>query len=972
MVKKEEDSITVEYLKHHETFNKKYIDGKTLVLMQVGKFYESYFDGTHGPDTSKLEEITDAIASRRNKSIEAISIKNPIMWGVPTESTNKYFPLLLNAGYYLVIFDQVGVGKNITRELAAVYSPSTYLNNIYKPDSNYITGVYLEEILSKTNKKFLYYCGIVATDLSTGCVYVHEALSTDEDRDFGFDEVNRFINTLQPKEVIVFKNNISILDEDILKTFNLNTRSHQIKEVDQVKLKIPYQRKILEDIYLKKKSLISIFETVGIEKDIYAKNALVLLLEFISNQSLNLIKELDIPTHLFSANYLTLGNDAITQLDIIPPFSMNKDTISDTKIRTLIDIINVASTPMGKRFVKRCITSPYINSKKLNEIYKIVDILMQNNFFKGVDIFLAKIKDVERYERKLIMGTLHPMSMVELMTSYVVIFDMFKHIKSNNTAAAFIQTASLRKKIEKFNKKLDGLIDKDKAKLYTIDKIKQNIFKKGIYPNIDKLEEEIGLSENSMYQLLDILDGYINDKPEKMISLKSDKIGSHYYKLTSKRCELLEAKLNDIEEIELEDMTINVKDLSFDYNKNDVKITSPFLKAQAKDINGLREKITAETLKKYQELMKEFIDEFSECLKDTNKMVTQIDYYICIAKVASEHNYCRPTIDETAEDSYIECKNLRHPVVERIIDTEYIPHDVTVGKDLKGMILYGLNNSGKSILMRAIGISVIMAQAGFYVSASQFKYRPYESLYTRIIGTDNLLEGKGFFTCEMIETKSILKRADNRILVLSDELCRGTESLSGTAIVGSVVLNLVKRNASLIFTSHLHDLFDLDKIKECQQIKAFHLSTDIVDGKITYDRKLLDGYGLRNYGLIVANNIIDDKEFSQTALEIQNILMDKKEKQSRYNSSLIINKCDICGIGKSSKLETHHINHQKDCDEKGFVKTSGKEHIKKNDIFNLISVCQKCHDKIHADVIEVEGYKASSEGKKLIVNRKIK
>src|SRR5438067_1033455 len=125
MPKKGEDSITVEYLKHHETYDQKYIKGKTLVLMQVGSFYECYNCGENfGPDLFKIEEITDDVVSRRNKKIDKISLSNPLMWGVPLESVHKYFPLLLNEGYYLVIFDQVGTGKDIKRELKTIYSPT--------------------------------------------------------------------------------------------------------------------------------------------------------------------------------------------------------------------------------------------------------------------------------------------------------------------------------------------------------------------------------------------------------------------------------------------------------------------------------------------------------------------------------------------------------------------------------------------------------------------------------------------------------------------------------------------------------------------------------------------------------------------------------------------------------------------------------------------------------------------------------
>jgi 5-methylcytosine-specific restriction endonuclease McrA len=89
-----------------------------------------------------------------------------------------------------------------------------------------------------------------------------------------------------------------------------------------------------------------------------------------------------------------------------------------------------------------------------------------------------------------------------------------------------------------------------------------------------------------------------------------------------------------------------------------------------------------------------------------------------------------------------------------------------------------------------------------------------------------------------------------------------------------------------------------------------------------------------------------------------------------------MDKCDMCGKrdgdmknmkGSKTNLETHHINHQKDCED-GFVKA--KPHIKKNQIFNLMILCQNCHDKIHNDNIEIEGIKMTSRGKKVVLKNK--
>jgi DNA mismatch repair protein MutS len=361
-----------------------------------------------------------------------------------------------------------------------------------------------------------------------------------------------------------------------------------------------------------------------------------------------------------------------------------------------------------------------------------------------------------------------------------------------------------------------------------------------------------------------------------------------------------------------------------------------------------------------------------------NEIVTNIDYYVSIAKVARLYNYVKPIIkNKKNSNGYLSAKEIRHPIVERIIEHEYVPHNIELGLDLKGMLIYGLNSAGKSVLMKSIGMSIVLAQAGFYVPARKFTYYPYKALYTRITGNDNLLRGLSSYGVEMVELNSILKRSNESTLVIGDEVCRGTEYISGNAIVASTVLKLSDIGSTFVFATHLHELVEIDDIKERDDIKAFHLTVehDVKNDKLIYDRELKPGSGERIYGITVAKYIIKDADFIEKALTIKNKLLNRDTKSpvistktSRYNSKLLIDKCGMCGKrgldSKQTNLETHHINHQKDCDNNGFVKN--KPHIKKNAMYNLLVLCNTCHDKIHTDNIS-GSIKMTSSGQQIII-----
>ena len=134
---------------------------------------------------------------------------------------------------------------------------------------------------------------------------------------------------------------------------------------------------------------------------------------------------------------------------------------------------------------------------------------------------------------------------------------------------------------------------------------------------------------------------------------------------------------------------------------------------------------------------------------------------------------------------------MRHPIIERLDrGTVYVPNDISIGlaDDIAqtGMLLYGTNASGKSSLMKAVGLNIIMAQAGFYVAAEEFEYIPYQRLFTRILNADNIFRGESSFAVEMGELRGILKRANGNSLVLGDELCSGTENTSAQSIFAIV------------------------------------------------------------------------------------------------------------------------------------------------------------------------------------------
>ena len=378
--------------------------------------------------------------------------------------------------------------------------------------------------------------------------------------------------------------------------------------------------------------------------------------------------------------------------------------------------------------------------------------------------------------------------------------------------------------------------------------------------------------------------------------------------------------------------------------KSNFRLDSPQLNTIYHSIFRDKENLKEELANVYKNFII-FLQEYSDQIETIVKYVTELDMVITKAYLAKKYKYCRPIIDNAASNSFIKAKDMRHILIENIYDEEvYIPNDIELGinTEQNGILLYGTNAVGKSSLIRSIGICIIMAQAGLFVPCSEFIYKPYKSIFTRILGNDNLFKGLSTFAVEMSELRTILNNATENSLVLGDELCSGTETTSATSIFMAGVIKLHERNSSFIFATHFHEISNEKRLKELEHLSFKHMEVEYDAEKdcLIYNRKLKDGPGISMYGLEVCKSLHLPNDFLELANNIRkerggnmNIL---NRRQSHYNRKKIKEKCELCG---EEGIDIHHLYPQKMADENGFIGTFHKNHKA-----NLINCCKSCHD----------------------------
>jgi DNA mismatch repair protein MutS len=243
------------------------------------------------------------------------------------------------------------------------------------------------------------------------------------------------------------------------------------------------------------------------------------------------------------------------------------------------------------------------------------------------------------------------------------------------------------------------------------------------------------------------------------------------------------------------------------------------------------------------------------------------------------------------------------------------------GANIRGVLLYGINSSGKSSLMKSIGIAVTLAQAGFFVPVKAMKFSLFDGVYTRIQSRDNVAKSLSTFGVEMLELNTIFSRATERSLILGDEISHGTETLSAVAIVASTIMELSKKGALFLMTTHLHQLSMISELSRLREVVHLHLSVryDDTSDRLIYDRILKAGRGSSVYGLEFAESLHMNPSFLKNAKRLRENLAkeydvlelgNQKEYIKRYRE-VVASECVICGalvrnLQKSPASKEHH------------------------------------------------------------------
>ena len=654
------------------------------------------------------------------------------------------------------------------------------------------------------------------TNTISGKSYLYEYKFTSSDiySSAAYEELDRFNSIHNPKEIWLIHNLDNERIEDIKNYANLHCNriniysmleehdhSTIIKNSEQQK----FQIEILSE-HLKPNDPEVWFHSYGFYEKYYAVSSFCVLLKFMVLHNPQLVEKLILPEIQTLNDKLILRTHSLKQLNIIDTM-----LIMDNILVLINSSINVKLVWENENS-KNLLVSPSNNIEYLNREYNIIDHILNNynEKMQSVRSNLKKVFDIERLYRKIILNKTDPTDISYLYTSLLVINELNDMVLSDSTFEEYIVSKNKSvptKELAYLIKLLKTTFKIDVCKR-TIKIKEESLYNRDIYEEVDYEEDKWNQINNDLKEYKNNIEKVIG-KDGSIHLHKTDKSGV-FLRTTASRAKKF---MDNVVKGDWENEKLcDIKTPSCGESKK--KFVSHELTQLYNGYTQTSENFI-ETIeckfKQFIKRLKSYSNEFYAIIK----FVTDIDIVFNKAYISHKYKYTKPKIRDN-DSAFFQAENLRHPLIEHIQTNElYVPNDVSLGKKDLGILLYGTNGCGKSSIIRAIGDAIIMAQVGMYVAATDFVFKPYHSLFTRILGNDNLFKGLSTFATEMSELQSIIEFSDKDSLILGDELCSGTEIPSAISIFTSGLLLLNKRNVHiyLLRISMNWKIYQIKKLK---------------------------------------------------------------------------------------------------------------------------------------------------------------
>lgn len=553
-----------------------------------------------------------------------------------------------------------------------------------------------------------------------------------------------------------------------------------------------------------------LFSTIS---DARVKSGVAHLFYYLDHRQLKDLSHINKINYIKKNDYLEMDIHSIRNLELVETLRLKERTYS------LIWLLDKCKTAMGSRKLKSWMLNPLKNKDAINARYDKIEKL-NNEFILKDELknLLYEVYDIERLSGKVINGSLNARDLIQLKKSIGVL----PEIKKITEKLGFDYDIDTHEKIFE-------LLEKSLVEEPPISIKEGYMIKTGFNSELDELREIRSGGKDFV--------AAFEAKVKEETGIKSLKVG--FNKVFGYFIEIPNGSKNLVKE---EYRWERRQTLT-----NCERYISPALKEKESMILNAEENIIDLEYKLFCDI-KEIVKKEVPALNKTADALSEIDALTSLSVCSEEYSLVRPIL---TNDHIIDIKNGRHPVVEVVSKSEYVPNDCVMDNGINTLLITGPNMSGKSTFMRQLAIIVIMAQMGSFVPCEAATLPIIDKIFTRIGASDDLVSGESTFMVEMKEARNAIDGATENSLILFDELGRGTATYDGMSLA-QAILEYISENigAFTLFSTHYHELTRLDK--KFKNIKNVHVSAVENGNQITFLHKVKNGAVDKSYGIHVA------------------------------------------------------------------------------------------------------------------------
>lgn len=566
------------------------------------------------------------------------------------------------------------------------------------------------------------------------------------------------------------------------------------------------------------------------------------LLTYITETQKRSLAHLQTVTIRESKKYLRMDIHTKRNLELTETLRLHQ------RSNSLIWLLDRTKTAMGSRRLKHFIENPLIDRVEIEKRYDMIDTMLEK-FIQKEDLShnLYEVYDLERLSGRIAFGNANARDLLQLKTSLAVlpvIRDLLKELHYEEEIETLPELYDLLEKAIYENPPMT---------------VKEGyLIKEGYSEKLDELKE---LRKGGK----DFVARFEQEERERT-GIKNLKVG--YNRVFGYYIEISKGQVGFVKD-------------EYGYERkqtltNCERYISPILKEKEALILNAEEEIIELEYQLFTGI-RDQVKEYIPRLQQIARIISDVDVLQSFATVTEENHYIRPQL---TDKPYVEIRDNRHPVVEKVLDGEFVSNDIYLDENTDIELITGPNMAGKSTYMREFAITVIMAQIGCFVPASKAILPVFDAIYTRIGASDDLVSGESTFMVEMKEANYAISQATRHSLILFDELGRGTATYDGMALAQAIIEYIHNHiHAKTLFSTHYHELTSLDQT--LPKLKNIHVSAYEEEGNLVFLHKIKEGSVDKSYGIHVAKLANLPDILIHRANEILNLYETKENKTTR-------------------------------------------------------------------------------------------